>query len=71
MGDIVSLLSSPKRYVWAPREDITTFELAACLAVLLTSVSGAGAGAVESAYNALPDAAKRHWIDDGATAQYG
>lgn len=41
------------RYLWDPKADITAFELARCMPVLVT-------GDFEI-YNRLPDECKRHW----------
>lgn len=41
-------------YVWKPKPDITTFELALCLKMLV------GVN-VSRIYDTLPDEAKRHW----------
>lgn len=71
MKETVVLLRKPKRYVWAPQPDITAYELASCLTVVMTSLNG-DAALVEAAYVLLPESAKRHWQieDDGSVAQY-
>lgn len=50
-------LKLPKYYQWSPKEDITAYELACCVPVLVIINSGA----VEYAVNGLPEEAKRHF----------
>lgn len=54
----------PARYAWEPSEDITTYELALCVPVLLV-----GWHEIEAAIQRLPDGAKRHFrpIDETRT----
>lgn len=45
-----------------PQEDITTYELACCMAVMLQSLHQPGVfGKPKEAFDALPDEAKRHF----------
>jgi hypothetical protein len=51
-------------YHWLPHEDITAYELALCLGVVLAVVSRIGGIteiSAEKLYERLPDSAKRHW----------
>ena len=46
---------------WLPEEDITTFELALCIQVLIDALSNHRDADPEKAYNKLPPEARRHW----------
>lgn len=45
---------------WMPKEDITTYELALCLQVLIAD-NAYGAEFCHAVYETLPDECKRHW----------
>jgi hypothetical protein len=58
-GDLSSFsitIKSPKRYSWKPREDITAYELALCLPILM----GNGWD-IEPVVHTLPENARRHF----------
>lgn len=51
----------PKSYSWEPQEDITAYELAQCMPVLITAIMGFP---VEHAINDLPENCKRHFTEE-------
>jgi hypothetical protein len=60
IGDsYISTLNVPKSYRWYPKEDITTFELALCVPVLLSLHSVIA----EYAIDRLPEFARRHFTE--------
>lgn len=71
MPATISFLPKPKEYLWSPQPDITAYELASCLTLMMASVHG-GASSIEAAYVLLPEAAKRHWqvVEDAEVAQF-
>ena len=52
---------TPKSYSWNPQEDITTYELALCLPVLLISIHRLP---VETQINDLPENCRRHFKEE-------
>lgn len=58
---IDSVTYTPKSYSWNPQEDITTYELALCLPVLLTSIYVLP---VETQINDLPENCRRHFEEE-------
>lgn len=57
------------KLIWAPQPDITTFELAQCLGLLIAQgQSRLTTSIVEQTFEKLPDAAKRHFRSTGAKA---
>lgn len=52
---------TPKSYRWEPKEDITAYELALCLPVLLISIHRLP---VESQINDLPENCRRHFKEE-------
>jgi hypothetical protein len=52
------LRPSPKTYTWNPRKDITSYELARAIEVMMT---GMMKGDVDLAFDRLPAEAKRHF----------
>jgi len=57
-------MSAPQfQLQWNPAEDITTYELALCLKVLIANTNKyASAARVQAAYEGLPATAKRHFL---------
>jgi hypothetical protein len=49
-----------RSFEWKPQEDITTHELALCLPIMLCHQPYTNYGAM---YDALPDNAKRHFVE--------
>lgn len=47
----------PKQYIWKPKEDITAYELALCLPMLMSR----GWYDMEAVVKSLPDNAARHF----------
>jgi hypothetical protein len=59
MSDVLSIFKL--KYVWQPKEDITTHELALCIPSLCRAMSVAPLAA-EQMVDALPENAKRHFL---------
>jgi hypothetical protein len=51
------MLRVQKRYDWKPKEDITAYELALCVPVMLSN----GGWGLECMIEALPESARRHF----------
>lgn len=51
----------PKSYSWEPKEDITAYELAQCMPILMAMSLGYQ---VEGAISDLPDNSKRHFREE-------
>lgn len=55
----------PRRFIWKPREDITAYEIALCMSVLIASIQRhSSASLVDKVYSDLPEMAKRHFEVD-------
>jgi len=46
---------------WSPKEDITTYELALCMGVVVAQTQQSRARLVMETFDKLPDSAKRHF----------
>lgn len=60
-GKRIDKTYQPKSYSWEPQEDITAYELAQCMLVLITAIMGFP---VEHAINQLSDSCKRHFEEE-------
>jgi len=49
---------TPKTLIWDPQPDITTYELALCVPLLIT------VGHQHLFYDQLPEGARRHWKEE-------
>ena len=52
------LVHTPETLIWDPQPDITTYELALCVPLLVT------VGKQHQFYAQLPESARRHWRED-------
>ena len=52
------LVHTPKTLKWVPQPDITAYELALCVPLLIS------VGQQHQFYAQLPEAAKRHWVEN-------
>lgn len=57
-GERIDKTYQPKSYSWEPKENITAYELAQCMPILITAMRGSP---VEDAINQLPQSCKRHF----------
>lgn len=55
-------IREPKKFIWKPKEDITTYELALSVPILTRSVvAGFSIQDVEETIESLPENVKRHF----------
>jgi hypothetical protein len=59
LTDVSVFIKKPRQFEWEPKEDITPYELALCVGVLILAMHGMSG----EAYDQLPESAKRHFIE--------
>jgi hypothetical protein len=57
---------STRIYLWKPCEDISTYELALCMPLIVVGTTADGWMQMNSMYEGLPAAAQRHWYVEGS-----
>ncbi len=60
---IIQILPAGKNYLWAPKDDITTSELARAMPILLGAASGRADAAL--LVEKLPPEVRRHFEEQG------